>query len=134
MESPSVITELPRSKRVLKVCIITIPIFIISCIILGVGISFCLKIDSCVRPIINGQCSDATESCVYDKYDNVVSGSCCSNTTTTQQCLCCKYYNSNTYRYICFYFIYIGSIGSLAGFIILISCGVYYVKKKLIFI
>ena len=121
-----------NSKRI-KEYLIFITIFMFSSTMLGLGISFCVKLDSCDRPIINGQCSDPSKDCQYQHFGDIVTGSCCPNTTTNEQCLCCKYYNSDAYEGICYAFTIVGGLWWLIStFIIVIymcSCCISIFKR-----
>ena len=110
--------------------IIVIIFFILSIVILNLGISFCIKFDRCERPIINGQCSDATESCQYHNFIDIVSGSCGLNTATNSRCFYCRYVNNIGYEATCVSFFAVGGTGVICtSFYILIYLWKYYTSR-----
>lgn len=91
--------------------IIVIIFFILSIVILNLGISFCTKFGRCERPIINSQCSDITESCQYHNFIDVVSRSCDRNNVTNSRCFYCRYVNNIGYEATCVLFFSLGGTG-----------------------
>lgn len=71
--------------------------FIISNVILSIGITSCVKLDYCSRSVQDNACPSATEQCQYNYSVDVVTGSCV-NTTIDRECLYCQYCNNNLYR------------------------------------
>lgn len=116
------------NKDQIKIVLITI-IFVISSVMLGTGISYCVKLDTCVRPIVNNTCEEPTSSCPYNDFWSVDTGSCCSS-TSNQPCICCQYFNSLKYNDICVIMTALGAIGvSLFGSFIIYLIIIYYRNK-----
>jgi len=66
--------------------------FLTSLTILSFGITFCTKVNYCIRPFENNQCLSVTTDCPYNNFNGMTRGNCCLNGTNTE-CSCCQFYN-----------------------------------------
>lgn len=80
--------------------IIIIIVLLMSCSLIGIGITYCTKVDKCYRPFEDNQCLGMTEDCPYNNFQGISRGNCCLNETNSE-CMCCKFYNGYTDISIC---------------------------------